>query len=947
MSKYVSLLRKIIRNDELELDKTRIINESLDPEMRTVTQKRIKEIEKNLLGDRLLLSKFESASEDLSLLRRLINNYENTEDNKQKEALLNNLEEFANKVKKEVFDYLPNDSLEYKEFIDITSTITNYNLDMPKKEVAEISLDEESAEPEQMTIEELEESIQEEPQEEVIEEKDASKEEVKSDENSNLINNYQALYKYSEEQEKKVIDEIQSLFKKQREEMGSHGIFVTEKELNDFNKKYMDAMEKAEKRLIAIRGEKERIYKNIEVLSNTPKVVKQMERPKQLLLGAPEVENLKEDMKSAKEESIIEQPKEKQEKEIEKAKEAKETKPEVTEEKPEVLEYGYKTIVEKIVKDVDIKKTDGKRYQISNLKIKDTLKKELSSGNYIYNIIHTVPTVLSVPVMLVRKAVNKFLYTDKAKKRISRLKARIDFLPDKDVEILANEYANHTDSEMYGSALNILIGDRVKKHQLKKVEKINARIEVNYKDIFNSLTEYENTEKEIKELAKRIIDKNEPAENKDRLKAECNKLLAYKSTIFEGKAKQVASIREDYEKAKNIMASGIHGFMENIKAAESKMNYVGYRFAKEHDLDQELIAKQAELERKEKTAIRDNNDEYAVRTFVESEKLMSRNTALEKSVFGLRSVGKKYYRPLVEELNYKNDNFYRDIFSTIAITSAAIGAINALTNHGLSKEVAEINEHNQKVMDSVHNVGDTINSKKAAVEEGIQAQNYQDSLNISNMLERKSLDQSSDVYGGWSVGTNAYKEFRTNAQSTYNNFYQNMKQNITDIGNQYNASQITDTDALVRLNDLTKSSQETLASVVNESMPYLTKYAENHSQFDLVGVKEAMDYISANPYAITNMNKAVIDITDLGEELSNLSLEQVTAINSLPTSVRSTIVSAASAAALALNVSNTMNNNAKKNRYGNDVTAMVYDYMIEDLRKEQVAEEQTEKTLKK
>ena len=87
-----------------------------------------------------------------------------------------------------------------------------------------------------------------------------------------------------------------------------------------------------------------------------------------------------------------------------------------------------------------------------------------------------------------------------------------------------------------------------------------------------------------------------------------------------------------------------------------------------------------------------------------------------------------------------------------------------------------------------------------------------------------------------------------------------------------------------------------------------------------------MDFIVQNPSAISEMNKAIVDIDSIGEALSGLTPAQVSAYNSLPSDLQTTLFAAASATALAANVSTTMTNNIKKGKYGNEVTDMVSQY---------------------
>lgn len=580
----------------------------------------------------------------------------------------------------------------------------------------------------------------------------------------------------------------------------------------------------------------------------------------------------------------------------------------------DVAPYGYKTIINNLVRGLQPEKKDGKRYRASNIDIKQRFKDELHSGNYLYNVVHVVPAIIKIPVQLIRKLSAKITYKESAKKRMKIIKERLDNLSDDDLMILFKEYTNHASSERYGTGLNILISERINSFVDEKINKINNDLEIKYNEIFNCV-------KELDAINAIIADKKTTQMRKEQLQK-------YAKELVKGKSALVVSVRKNYEDAKTLLSSGLHGFNENMRATETKMSYVGRRFAKDHDLDVELLDKEAKLERGERQAIREGNDEMALRCFVAAETLLSKNTNIERSIFGMRSTGKKYYSPLAEKLDYRNDPFVRDIFTTIAVVGASLTTISSLTNKNhLQKEIDEVNLHNKEVMDSVNKSGEELVNKESTFAEGMKAQSYQDSLNVSNVLERKALDQSSEVHGGWSVGTKSYYDARSLAQETYVDFYNSTKNSIQDITSKYGSGNITQIEAINMINEVTKNSQNTLAKVVEESLPHLSVYARDHSQFDLAGVTETMNYIVSNPNAITNMNQAMIDSVSIGEGLQTLTLEQIDLLNTMPSNISNQLLTAASATALALNINQTINTNNKKGKYGNKITNIVDNYI--------------------
>ena len=488
---------------------------------------------------------------------------------------------------------------------------------------------------------------------------------------------------------------------------------------------------------------------------------------------------------------------------------------------------------------------------------------------------------------------------------MATIKNRLDNLPERDLEILLNEYGNYVEVERYGSALNVLIENRLMKYVDDKVSVINKGLEEKYDKVFDCVHELDELDQHLK-VGNLSIEEKETSQK-------------YRQGLIKGKAGLVASIREDYNRAKRWLSSGIHGFCENVRATESKMSYVGMRFAKDYPLDKELLKRQAALEQLEMNSIKKKDDENALRAFVESEALLYRNTKIENSFFGKRSVGKKWYSPLAEKLKYGQDPFVRDIFSTVAVFGALIALTSNFDGSRYQAEIDKVNAHNQKIAESVNHAGEIINSKRDVILEGMTAQTNQDVLNYGDVGTIEALNYSSSIYGGWSVGTDAYHDFREAVQTDFNSFYESTKSAITDITHQLESNQITNAEALNMLSEVSKNSQTSLASICSDSLPYLIKYANNHSQFDLTGVREAMNYIVNHPLAITDMNRSMIEITDLGDSLANLSIEQVSLLKQLPVNFRNAFFGAATATALAMYTSDKMHSNTQNGKYGNKV----------------------------
>ena len=111
-------------------------------------------------------------------------------------------------------------------------------------------------------------------------------------------------------------------------------------------------------------------------------------------------------------------------------------------------------------------------------------------------------------------------------------------------------------------------------------------------------------------------------------------------------------------------------YSKDFKAVESKMNYVGLRFSKQNNFDNELQARLADAGHRINEGIATQNDQELFEAFIDYEKIYYENTEVKGSIVGKRSTGKKWYSPHAELMDYRDDPFIRDLFTTIATVSA-------------------------------------------------------------------------------------------------------------------------------------------------------------------------------------------------------------------------------------------------------------------------------------
>ena len=366
---------------------------------------------------------------------------------------------------------------------------------------------------------------------------------------------------------------------------------------------------------------------------------------------------------------------------------------------------GLITILNELTKGLEIKKKTGKRYTASNISVSKQFKAELQSGNYLYNITSVAQSIVKGISSAIRKVAAKIMLSKEQKENMNTLMMRLDDLMknhEQDFLTIYNEYrGSRVIQERFPTAINVAINKKVEEYTLGKLHKLNEQNKKGYQEIFN-------TYEQLKSIDHILRNSNFKKEQKE-------KYQNYRNKLLEGKAKLVEQIRANYVVANQWMSGGLHGFSEDMKAAATKLNYVGKRFTKDHDLDHELTEQEARLEQAENEAIAKGDNEQALKAFVGMEQLLSQETEIKNSIFGKRSTGKKYYSPLAEQLNYQDDPFVRNIFQTIALVGAGVSAWNGIRTH-LGQEAQQ-----QNIIQQVNEKGREIASKQETFREGMEA----------------------------------------------------------------------------------------------------------------------------------------------------------------------------------------------------------------------------------
>ena len=746
---------------------------------------------------------------------------------------------------------------------------------------------------------------------------------------ADALHNSDAQSEYNE-----ALQDFLKIFDEERNEIEEKGPFTTMEALNEFHDKYFELKETANERLVnAKKRLEESRAKNAEQprTTNTPNssilALPAANKEKSPVLGLPPHVPKKSGIIDTYEGNpgpnmpknpVLGLPPHK-EPEKQKQPENNETK----------VKKGLYTIMVELTDGLDLTRKMNGKYTASNIRVVKGFKEELKSGNVLYNIAHFATAVVAIPINFVRKVVDKLTYSMRERENVEKFKERLSKLSKEDLETIWNEYrGTRIIQERYAVIINTLINERMQQYALEKVSAIRKDVSRKYKILFDSMKMVESCDK--------LLQTETDLKRRAAIKQERDKALA-------GKAEMISSLRSQNIEANQILSGGAHGVSEDMKAAKTKLTIVGKRFAKDHDFNNELAAKQAEIEKRENAAIAKGDNEAALRAFIDGETLLRGKTEIKNTIYGQRSVGEKYSMPLPQGLDYRDDPFVRDLLRTVAYVGMGISAANALITHGpksdalLQQNKADtdrVNAANDATIEQVHQAGDTLTGNRDDFITGMQSQTGETSVNISQSLERETLDSNS-----WYLGTE-YNKMDAFNHARYNAMSDAAKAKLEDIATKCYNNQITDMQALEMIKEVANTQHQNLIDIYTEYQPILEQYASTHP-FDLHGVQESMQFVLDHPDAVIKMNEGMVESIQVGEELAGLSAEHIAAINSLPSDLATTLFGVAtSTAALTYQAASTMNNNVKSGKYGNEITDMIQDYIDSKAKANEAAPEE-------
>ena len=712
----------------------------------------------------------------------------------------------------------------------------------------------------------------------------------------------------------------------------------TQGEIDKYNEKLQEAIKNYQNIISEFEKKQQEIIKDGHTLSHDEFQKFQDEWNKKIKDAYAEIDfnknkkaELEKELKALKEKQVKQQPEDKNRVKST-VKNSPKPEPLQPEPKPEPVKQEPKPIVEEkeektldrilfdLKKGLGLESKDHKKYIASNIKITQQFKNKISTGNWVYNVVGFLPACLQVPFATLKKLYGKITMRKNIKERVEELKDRIEKLPEADLMVIYNEYrGNNINNFPRIDILNSLLSDRISRFVQQKVTAIKDKVVALYQKITQDFHQILIIDRQ---LASGELDE-------DTIK----NLEEQRVNLISGKAQEIKEIQELQKEANKWFSGGSHGFAEDMMAIQSKMSIPGMRFAKNHKSNDELDEQQADLADELKDAIKQNDDERALAAFLKREKLLSDNTKVSRSIFGKRSTGERYYSPLAAELNYKDDPFIRDLFTSIAVAGSVINiAASVKQAQDIARAQAEANQRIDAANNSInganeqiHSYGQQIESQTGRVLKGQEANIRQGEIGGMNTQERMDLDANN-----WKF-TDAYREADRAAHAEYNESYWNVDSELNRIADGYGTGSLTSVQALEQMASLTNQAQSRLTTMYKTYEPILEEYAQTHPQFDLTGLQDGINTLLRDQNVMMDAAQAQVEIAKIAETLQQLNIPgDIQAIN-ISTNIIPALIGAGSAMALVANVNSKMSMNARVGKYGNDVTAMIESMELDEI----------------
>ena len=533
------------------------------------------------------------------------------------------------------------------------------------------------------------------------------------------------------------------------------------------------------------------------------------------------------------------------------------------------LPVTIESIMNKLADGLNIQAKDKTASQVmesKKMKLREAISENMHTGNIKYNVANTKKNFALFFGKVICKVKSIFVKQEQ-RDRINALEERLDNLSDEEYEVILRDgTAKFFLEKKYPYAFTHSIDKKVTAYCSRKVMELNEINKKIYETICNAYFT--------------VVSIVEKIRSGECTPEEVAGLENQKAEALSGKAELLKQYRENMIKASNYIQGGGKGITDIINGTTigKGMNYIGYKDAVEHDIDEGLMAKEDELSRVLKYAEENGVDELAIDAFIQLENISLENTETKKRWFGEVSSGKREYNPAAVILDFRNDTYWRDMIGTVALGASAAAVVNGIVTHLIHNPniVAEANAKIAQVENEIHAIGKDIMDKNDKMAEGMRSHSYGEQAGMQDMYERADHIHDGRI---WQEDAK-YWELDAQHHELVAQQIKEMNKEFANAANDHKNGVLSDADYLAQIADISNRTHDRTLSLYQEVIDNLKSYAGNNPQYDLTSTIEGIDYVLSHPDAVTQMNGGILEVMKDGEILYGIEIDKVPELDS-------------------------------------------------------------------
>ncbi len=509
----------------------------------------------------------------------------------------------------------------------------------------------------------------------------------------------------------------------------------------------------------------------------------------------------------------------------------------------ETQEWTLDGIIHFVCGDKKFNDKQSSKYAASKIKVFS--KPQKNKLGLAYKVVSISETIIGVIPKTAMKLYGLFI-SKKTKNIFKEMEARANSLTDTQVEILLREYKGAiAQSKRLPKGFNNAVRPRVNLYISKKVAIINEQIKTNLKKI-------NYCEKVINTLKKKRNEENTPE-----MMEKLNEVIDSAYLNANGCIKDLISLQIEGANLQN--GNGLHSFEEELKALDTKLNYVGGRFSKAREYDPELWSRISGYSQKIEYSL---DPREVVDSYLAREQIYKEKTKEKRSVLNLGSkvtAGELDYRPFVESLNYANDPFIRKLITSILLVSSATSLITNIANSVKLSAAKEQIGKQQDIINDIRANGETI--EKGTIYDIKQTEGA-----IENLGERGINDKYD-----WHLSGNAYKAEDAAHHLESSNLSIDNAQEIMDLSSKYSSGTITYAEYLKGIQGIKEQTTQVYETYAQDLYSYVESYAQAHPQFDYTAILSSLKHAINNPGDSMDLTSFMTDLYEKSLNVSDIS----------------------------------------------------------------------------